>query len=165
MRSALLAIFLVFITVSSNASPIVSTTGDISGLVVGGGTYDVVWNFGSADPVSGDFSLFDGNQAFADSFMDAVIAAFNDAGFNGVTGQTFYGVDFANLNGAFVQDSNGATAGGFSRIDSTHLSWSCCTDAGWGEVTVSAVPEPASVALMGLGLAGLVFSRRKTKSN
>lgn len=158
MRSALLAITFAGITCSANAAPIVSSTGDISGLLVGGTAYNVGWNFGNSNPVAGDFSLFDGNQAFADQFMDAVLAAFNSSGFTGVSGQDFYGVDYAFNTGALIEDPG---SNPMFRLDSGHLNWDGTSSAGWGAVTVSTVPEPATLALMGLGLAGLGFSRRK----
>ncbi|WP_233076218.1 PEP-CTERM sorting domain-containing protein [Paraglaciecola chathamensis] len=160
-RNIAAGIILLFASAFTQASLIVDATGNISDLNVGGTLYDVTWNFGASAPSVADFSLFDGNQAFAGTFMDAVIAAFGTEGFAGVGGQAYYGVDFATNSGEFVQDPLGD--GSFSRtIGIVHGNWEDFSDAGWGTVSESsAVPAPATLALLGLGLAGLGWSRRK----
>jgi hypothetical protein len=82
MRKVILIItaLLVVSPMIANAVPIVDADGNISNLDVGGTLYNVTWVF-DVDPAAGDFGLFDGNQAFAALFMDAVLDAFTLAGF------------------------------------------------------------------------------------
>ncbi len=159
-RSTFLALVAILMSpMAANADPIVAGNGDISGLNVGGTVYDVVWNFGNSNPVAADFALFTGNQAFASTFMSAVLAAFNNAGYTGVAGQRYYGVDYANVTGVFLDNVGGA----FSTVNSGHGAWGSFADAGWGSVSVS-VPEPGTLFLLGLGLAGLGLTSRRQKA-
>ena len=143
---------------AANAVPIVAANGDIANMDVGGTLFDVAWNFGASNPVAGDFALFDGNEPFADLFMDTVLATFISSAFAGVAGQTFYGVDFAALTCGCVQD----IAGIFSRADGGHGVWGAFPEAGWGSVSRS-VPEPGTLLLLGIGLAGIGLTRRGKK--
>ncbi len=157
-KRILAGIALTLVCASVNATPIVDSLGNITNLTVLGTDYDVAWNFGSSSPGSGDFALFTGNETLAKSFMDAVLAAFNGAGFTGVSGQTYYGVDWALNTGAILLDSGSS----FSRANGGHGPWGNYSDAGWGAGMVTqSVPEPVSLTLLLLGLLGLRIRRNR----
>ncbi len=155
-RKFLCVIALLTIGTTANATPIVDTSGNITHLDVSGTSYDVTWNFGAITPPAGAFDLFTGNAGFAATFMNAVLAAFTNAGYTGTAGQTYYGVDYAFNTGPFLMD----VGAGFNLINSGHGNWAAFSNAGWGTVTTS-VSEPTIIALFSLGMIGLGYSSRK----
>lgn len=154
------------ITTNAYSALIVDSVGNISDLNVNGNLYDVTWNFGNSNPSATDFSLFNGNQAFANDFMDAVLAAFNSEGFTGANGQQYYGVDYDTLIGPLVVDVDisSLNTSPMYRFNSTgHGTWGGFSDAGWGKVeAVESVPAPAPIVILGLGLTVIGWQRRKT---
>ena len=166
MIKGICAIMLSVTCFTATAIPIVDSVGNVTNLDVNGELYNVTWNFGNTDPDASTFSLFTGNQAFADNFMDAVLLAFNVNNFTGAAGQQFYGVDYETLTGAFVVDDD-LSAADFAplyRTNGAHAVWSDFGNAGFGFANVvAAVPEPSIVILMTSGLIAFGVARRKSR--
>jgi fibronectin-binding autotransporter adhesin len=105
-------------------------------------TYALSDGYGDILDLAGEF-LKDGTGAFAFTFLDA----------GWVEGQTYDLVTFETTNFA-IEDFSVTNGGGFSGI--------FAFDGNVLTFTLTAIPEPSTGALLGLGIAGLALRRRRS---
>jgi hypothetical protein len=87
-----------------------------------------------------------------EALLDGVVVSSQAVNYNGA-GQTkllFKGSNFDTVR--FTED-----------VSSGNSNWFWADNLSWRSATTSTVPEPASLALLGLGLAGMAATRRKRK--
>lgn len=173
-RIGIIAALVLFAGSQANAVPIVNYSGGvatgISGLTVGSSLYNVDFVFGSYNAVFGATSpTFLGDFAGADAAANAMMATLNAELVPPTIGNgsrlgvlwTVYSVSATNFLATQVgyQPPPWQRFGNFNGVNTVDH-----TSSNWGFATFTTVPEPATLALMGLGFAGLgVMRRRRAK--
>jgi len=167
---------MLFMASAANAVPILSFDGSgdvdgVTGLVVDGMTYDATWAIGSFD-TSGQNPTVLTNITDATSLVNMINTLFND---NSITPLDVAGVcTDSNSNDCDLIVAYNINVSSFDAVnvewrqpsgpwEPQNQNWSRTDDFGIrvAQVTLTKVPEPGTLALLGLGLAGLGFARRK----
>lgn len=157
-------------TISTANTPGISVGDTVTVHLFGnnGGSSIVNQSFANTDVLG--FTLDAGSYHASYSTVWPYFSLTTDAGGN-VSGVGFYGTDYASANVDNFGSWNGdAVFGDFSFLDSLSnynevVGGTLSTVGNWTVSAVGhAVPEPASLALVGLGLAGLGLGKRKKQA-
>lgn len=115
-----------------------------------------------ASPAGNDSCEEDFQIDFLSTITDLVFESFGVSSGDSVTVSAFLGVSL--LNSTVVTTQTTIDFSGLGAIDRLFFAdSSTAAGIGWGDFSFneSQVPEPATLALMGLGLAGIGWRRRK----
>ena len=125
------------------------------------GVFTATWTFTSDEALSGNTAYDWTYSGFHNIYQGTSSLAFvvHHTGPN--TDTTYNVFSDGNSWNTFGTVALAATAGDFLEVVATGHSFDSISYNAGGHITLSQVPEPASLALLGLGLAGLGWGRRK----
>jgi Domain of unknown function (DUF4394)/PEP-CTERM motif len=114
--------------------------------------------FVQAPPNTGTLSAFLGTLSFGGVTVDVLDAGFDISGFSATAFSVLSAVDPALFNLLFTVNLGNASLTSLGRIGGSTFTGQVI------DIAALSVPEPATLALFGAGLAGLGLVRRRTKS-
>ena len=144
-------------------------TGSDSGTAAHGDLYNAIWAIGADSMGSETAESYEASaDLFSESFVSEVfiLESYSDTGglvvlllimsqndFSSVSGSEAW-VDYSTMNETLKPEFEGLIGGAM-------YSWGLYAQSGWSDIAIHAVPEPATMALLGLGSLGLLRRRRK----
>jgi len=144
-------------------------TGSDSGTAAHGDLYNAIWAIGTDSMGSETAESY---EAYADLFSESfvsegfILESYSDTGglvvlllimsqndFSSVSGSEAW-VDYSKMNETLKPEFEGLIGGAM-------YSWGLYAQSGWSDIAIHAVPEPATMALLGLG--GLLIRRKRAR--
>lgn len=163
MKNLILGLFLFFFVSAAHALPITASTGDLGNNVIyDAGLFDVFLN--ADTPSNSITSTLDIKYGLWNSPDVDVSVFFNSSLVGSLVADHGYispGPEFISfdITGLLLDGENTISFNGFGANTGDYVIGQ--VDMNYDNSGNASVPEPASVALLGLGLAGIGFSRRK----